>query len=222
MNANPKCSHCEANYTIKNGKTNDNKQRYKCKACSKTFIRQYSYNAYKTKTNEYIKNLLIEGCGIRSIARLLKISPTTIIRRIKIIAQKIQKPVIMFGKEYELDEICTYVQRKTRMIWIAYAIRKDTREVVDFTIGSRTHNTLKPITETLVLSQAKTIFTDKLQNYRQLIPQEIHCTKPRATNHIERKNLTLRTHLKRLNRRTLCFSKSIAMLAACLRIYFWS
>gem|GEM_PF-2340634 len=31
-----------------------------------------------------------------------------------------------------MDELQTYVERKSRLIWIAYAIRKDTREVVDF------------------------------------------------------------------------------------------
>ncbi|HMW09684.1 MAG TPA: transposase, partial [Bacteroidia bacterium] len=31
----------------------------------------------------------------------------------------------------------------------------------------------------------------------------------------------LRTHLKRLNRRTICFTRSAIMLFACLKIYFW-
>ncbi|WP_343791129.1 IS1 family transposase, partial [Wandonia haliotis] len=38
---------------------------------------------------------------------------------------------------------------------------------------------------------------------------------------IERKNLTLRTHVKRLNRRTICYSKSLLTLSAIMRIYFW-
>ncbi|WP_255539589.1 IS1 family transposase [Flavobacterium sp. CLA17] len=39
---------------------------------------------------------------------------------------------------------------------------------------------------------------------------------------MERKNLTLRTHLKRLNRRTICFSKSLVVFTAVLKIYFWT
>ncbi|MFY1046718.1 IS1 family transposase [Chryseobacterium sp. GP-SGM7] len=35
-------------------------------------------------------------------------------------------------------------------------------------------------------------------------------------------NLNIRTHLKRLNRRTICFSKSNLILIAILKIYFWS
>ncbi|MBS1665188.1 MAG: hypothetical protein JST68_29350 [Bacteroidetes bacterium] len=40
-------------------------------------------------------------------------------------------------------------------------------------------------------------------------------------NRSERKNLTLRTHLKRLSCRTFCFSKSLSMLESCLKLYFW-
>ena len=77
------------------------------------------------------------------------------------------------------------------------------------------------ITSTLLLSGANHIVADKLNIYKELIPKEIHSTKHRGINHIERQNLTLRTHLKRLNRRTICYSKSIAMLYAVVKIYFW-
>ncbi|WP_291287929.1 IS1 family transposase, partial [Flavobacterium sp.] len=49
-----------------------------------------------------------------------------------------------------------------------------------------------------------------------------HSVKRFGTNHIERKNLTLRTHLKRLNRRTICYSKSLVVLIVILKIYFWT
>lgn len=117
--------------------------------------------------------------------------------------------------------MCTYVGSKSQMQWVVYAIRKDTKEVIDFTVGSRTNNTLKRVTDTLILSKAKKIYTDKLKQYATLILRNIHSTRLHGTNHIERKNLTLRTHLKRLNRRSICFSKSASMLSACLRIYFW-
>ena len=31
---------------IRNGKTKDGRQRYKCKLCSKRFLKNYSYKAY--------------------------------------------------------------------------------------------------------------------------------------------------------------------------------
>ena len=106
-------------------------------------------------------------------------------------------------------------------LFVRKGIYNLTREVVSFVVGKRTNKTLKCITNTLILSEAKRIHTDKLRSYRSLIPQSIHKTKQFGTNHIERMNLTLRTHLKRLNRRTICFSKKQKYLEAHLRIYFW-
>ena len=220
MQSNPACPHC-SNRSVKNGKHNA-KQRFLCSTCSKTFYTQYSYKAYHPQTNYYISSYIKESCGIRSIARLLKISTTTILSRILKIAAQITKPKLTLYKNYELDEMCTYIQKKTRLRWIVYAIRSDTKEVVDFCVGRRTNKVLNQVIQTLLLSQATKVSTDKLPAYRYLIPESVHSTQFRSTNHIERKNLSLRTHLKRLTRRTICYSKSASLLTACLRIYFWS
>lgn len=214
------CAHCNE-ACIKYGKSRSGNQRYRCKSCGKTQVENYKYPAYEADVNSRIKLYLKEGCGIRSISRILNISISTVLRRIRYLAMEIKKPILFTGKEYELDELCTYVQSKTKKRRIVYALRKDTGEVADFSIGSRTNKTLKKVTDTLVLSNALKVFTDKLPNYRHLLPATIHSTKYRETNYIERKNLTIRTHLKRLSRRTICFSKSEKMLAACLKIYFW-
>ena len=52
--------------------------------------------------------------------------------------------------------------------------------------------------------------TDGYQAYNQL-PTEKHIVGKRYTQRIERQNLTLRTRLKRLNRKTNGFSRSIEM-----------
>lgn len=215
------CPYCSAP-CISHGSSSTGNKRYRCKSCKRTHSKCYNYTACSRRISYKIKILLKEGCGIRSISRILAISAVTVLRKIKVMASPLTKPPLSFGKEYELDELCTYVKSKTRKRWIVYAIRRDTKEVVDFSIGSRTNSTLRKITDTLILSEAAKVFTDKLPNYKYLLPSTIHTTKHRGTNHIERKNLTLRTHLKRLSRRTTCFSRSIAMLHACLMIYFWS
>jgi hypothetical protein len=50
--------------------------------------------------------------GIRGTARLLGISPTTLISRIKKIASEIKEPVLAKGKTYEVDELRTFVKKK--------------------------------------------------------------------------------------------------------------
>ncbi len=213
------CLLCNGN-CIKHGKTKESEQRYKCKLCGKTFMKNYINKAYIV-ANKSITALLKEGCGMRSIARLLQISCTTVLKRILRIAKAIAKPVVLLNKMYEVDELRTYYKCKTKLLWVVYALQKDTKHVVEFAVGSRTKATLQKVISTLCISNAAKINTDKLNLYGFIIPHVIHNTKQYGTNNIERKNLSLRTHLKRLNRRTICFSKSIVLLTACLRIYFW-
>jgi len=77
------------------------------------------------------------------------------------------------------------------------------------------------VIQSLEFSKAKMIYTDKLKNYRYLIQKKLHNTRVHCTNHLERHNLSVRTHLRRLNRKTICFSRSLVVLVAVLRIYFW-
>lgn len=216
-----KCKKCNCECK-KAGKQNGEVQKWYCKICKKYQLENYSYKAYEITINEKLIALLKEGCGIRSIARSLFISPTTVIKRIRAISKNITPPTLRYRKEYELDEMRSFIQKKSRLIWIVYAIQRDTREVVTFNIGRRTNKTLRVVTETLALSNAIKIYTDKLNSYKTLIEKEVHNTNSRATNYIERNHLTVRTHLKRLNRKSICFSKTVSMLVACLRIYFWA
>lgn len=182
----------------------------------------YTYIAYKQGINMQIVTLTKEGLGIRSTARVLRISTTTLLKRILFIAKTISRPAITLGGTYEVDEIRTFIKHRKKLIWIVYAINRGTKEVVCYQVGRRTNNTLFSVLNTLHLSGAKKIYTDKLKNYAYLIDASIHHTSLYGTNHIERKNLTLRTHLKRLSRKTICFSRSLVFLSAILQIYFWA
>jgi insertion element IS1 protein InsB len=222
MKSSISCIRCvDGHKMLKNGKTKSDKQRYLCKTCQKTQVESYTYKAYHLAINQQIITLTKEGLGIRSTARVLNISTTTLLKRIMSIAQNIPRPAISKGKVYEVDEICTFLKRKDRKIWIVYALERITKTVAGFCVGSRTNKTLNTVLKTLQFAEAQRIFTDGLKNYQFLIARTIHRVKQHSTNHIERKNLTLRIHLKRLNRRTLCFSRSLFVLAAVLRIYFW-
>jgi IS1 family transposase/transposase-like protein len=217
-----KCPACKSHELIKNGKTPTGKQRYGCKICGKRFITDYTYKAYHLSVNNQIIQFTKEGLGIRSTARVLQISTTTLLKRIVSIASNIMKPPIAKGKTYEVDEMRTYIGKKKRLRWIVYAFDRESKSVVDFNVGRRTNNTLKHVIHSLELSQARKIYTDKLKNYRYLINKTIHHTQVYCTNNIERNNLTIRTHLKRLNRKTICYSRSLILLSAILKIYFWN
>lgn len=216
------CPFCYTDKIIRNGTTKTGKQQYFCKDCPKRFLDHYSYRAYHSNVNSLITQLIKEGCGICSISRLLMISATTLLRRIRIIAGKIMSPALSFGRSYELDEMRFFIRRKNNPMWLVYAIDHVTKEAAAFYIGKRNNQTLNVVVKTLLNAKAKKIFTDKLKNYQCLIPKAIHNTQRYGTNGVERINLNLRTHLKRLNRRTICFSRSITILSVILKMYFWS
>lgn len=218
------CSRCVGKNVefIKHGKTKDGKQRYQCKGCKSTSILKYTYQAYRKFINPKIIQYIKEGLGIRSIARILKISRTTLLKRIIQISNNVQQPKVSTNQTYEVDELCTYIRRKKNRYWLVYALCKETKQIVSFSIGKRNYKTLSSVISSVKNYNPIKIFTDSLIHYKFLIDKSIHQIKRYGTNLIERKNLSLRTHIKRLNRRTICYSKSLAVFSSIMKIYFWS
>ena len=86
------CPICKSDKLIKSGKTTNGKQRYCCQKCNKRFITEYTYKAYQSNINQQIVLFTKEGLGIRSTARVLSISVTTLLKRIVSIAESIVQP----------------------------------------------------------------------------------------------------------------------------------
>src|SRR5436309_15347728 len=81
-----KCSVCGGTNVIKHGKSGEGKQRYLCQdqeCCGKTFIRAYSDLGRLPQIKEQISETSLNGSGIGDIARVLKISPSTVMEEIK-------------------------------------------------------------------------------------------------------------------------------------------
>ena len=115
----------------------------------------------------------------------------------------------------------TFIKNKEKPIWIVYALDRISKDVISFSVGSRTKRTLSYVTNSVILSNPKKVYTDKLIHYKALLKDVTHKVYKYGTNRIERKNLSIRIHLKRLNRKTICFSRSFVILMCVLKIYFW-
>jgi insertion element IS1 protein InsB len=216
-----KCQYCDATCQ-KAGRQKSGAQKLYCKGCKKYQQIVYRNKACESGRSAMITSLLCEGVGIRGIGRVLKICTNTVLRKIKEVAAATKKPAIIMNQtEFEVDELRTYVGRKSNECWLAYALNKQTGAVIDFVIGRRSKRTLRMLINTLLMSGVQKIRTDDLNIYRTLIPVKRHIHGAYCINHIERKNLSIRTHIKRLSRRTICFSRSMAMLESCMRVYFW-
>lgn len=80
------CPACHGSDVVNHGKSTEGKQRYKCRnaqCCRSTFIRHYSYRGYLPQVKQQIADMAVNGSGIRDTARVLGISPTTVIEELK-------------------------------------------------------------------------------------------------------------------------------------------
>ena len=212
------CTKCTSFDVIRKGKQN-NQQRYYCKNCKKYFQSDYTYQAYKPNTNRLLVSLLKESCSIRGISRVLSISKNTVLSRMLKISKQIKIPYFSkFGCKFEVDEMFVRIRNKDAKNYLTYAIEQKTKRVITFIVGSRNTENLRSVIDNVLLLHPTRIYTDKLNIYPSLIPNEIHKRFQYSTNRIERMNLNLRTHIKRLSRKTICFTRSQKYLEAHLKI----
>jgi transposase-like protein len=80
------CPTCHGVAVVKYGKTSDGKQRFRCQnsTCQgATFIHNYTYQGLLPEVKRAIVDMSLNGSGIREIARVLRVSPSTVIHELK-------------------------------------------------------------------------------------------------------------------------------------------
>lgn len=216
------CSIC-GTCLVKNGKTRGGKQRFLCRVCNISKVNRPKQRIFGNRYDQKIIQHTKEGLGIRSTARTLNISPATVIRKILLIADGIEPPEIpKVLHRIQVDELHTFVQHKNKEICVIFSWDQASKRALSLVVGTRSKASLRKVISPLLKSHVESINTDGYSGYKGVVPKKKHTTFKRRNNGIERQNLNLRTHLKRLNRRSICFSKSIAVLLAVVKIYFWS
>ena len=96
------CKYCGGT-CVKDGTQGNGRQRYKCKSCHRKQQALYSYNAYQKGINDEIVALTKEGVGIRSTARILNISPTSVSKRKFRLKERIIQKLGSLGESHTLD-----------------------------------------------------------------------------------------------------------------------
>lgn len=114
-------------------------------------------------------------------------------------------------EEAQLDEMWSYVAKKTNQRWLWHALDRVTGQVLAYTFGQRKDEVFLQLKKLLEPFGIKKYCTDGWGAYQRHLSVEEHEIGKRKTQRIERKHLRLRTSIKRLVRRTICFSKSEEM-----------
>ena len=184
---------------------------------------KYRYKAYVKSTKEQAVDMAINGSGIRDTSRVLGISKSTVISTLKNTESRLVQvnpnikalapegyskvSVCLACEEAEIDEQWSFVSKKSNQRWLWYAIDHATNTVLAYAFGRRKDEVFKKLKVLLAPFNIKRFYTDDWGAYERHIDREKHEVGKRNTQKIERKNLNFRTWVKRLARKTICFSK---------------
>jgi insertion element IS1 protein InsB len=115
------------------------------------------------------------------------------------------------GLSSELDEMWSYVAKKANPRWLWHAIDHHTGQVLAYAFGRRQDDVflrLKALLEPFGITR---YYTDGWGTYERHVNAEQHIVGKEYMQRIESKHINLRTRIKRLVRRTICFSKTERM-----------
>ena len=109
----------------------------------------------------------------------------------------------------EVDEMWSFVGRKQHPRWLWGALDHQTGRILAYVFGRREDQALLQRKALLAPFGIRRFYTDGWgADHCHLAPDQ-HVVSKRRTQQLERKHLTLRTRIKRLVRKTLCFSRSV-------------
>ena len=110
--------------------------------------------------------------------------------------------------EAEVNEMWSFVGTKQAPRWLWHALDHCPGTVLAYVFGRRQDEVFLELQRVLEPFGITRYYTEHWGAYVRHLAPEGHCPGKRNTQQIERKPLTLRTRVKRLVRKTICFSKS--------------
>ena len=226
-----RCLYCQSEQIVKRGKTAQGTQRYLCQntLCAvRSFLLNYRNRGCLPEIKQQIIDMSLNASGVRDTARSLHICPNTVLRELRKKATVLESVNTTFLRthnpddiavaverageaEAEMDEMWSFVGNKGNPRWLWHAIDHHTGKVLAYVFGRRQDKVFLQLKALLAPFGITQYYTDYWGAYTRHLDPEEHTPGKRNTQKIERKHLTLRTRIKRLVRKTICFSKSIQM-----------
>ena len=157
------CPYCHGTDLVRHGLSPEGKQRYRCRAClegrGRTFLLEYNTPVTRLEVKQQIVDMALNASGIRDTARVLHVSPTTVINELKKAPdlQAVNHSVLLHlppeqveggdmacgcaevrrGLSSELDEMWSYVRSKAQPRWLWHALDHHTGQVLAYVLGRR-------------------------------------------------------------------------------------
>ena len=110
-----------------------------------------------------------------------------------------------------MDERWSFVGSKKTPRWLWHALDHRSGTVLAYVFGKRQDQAFLDLKALLEPFGIRRYYTAGWGAYQRHVDPEQHEIGKRHTQRLERKHLTLRTRIKRLVRKTICFSRSTRM-----------
>ena len=154
--------------------------------------------------------MLVRGSGVRDISVVLKVSISKVLNTLT----SSNYEIIPKQKHYdtlEVDELWTYVGRKTNKKWLIYAYHRETCEIVAYAWGKRNMKTALKLKNQLNRLEIRygRIASDHWNSFLTVFDGTVKLTGKHHTVGIEGNNCRLRHRIRRAFRKTCCFSKKL-------------
>lgn len=112
-----RCTHCESERVVKDGKNGSGSQRYKCKACSRHFTPEPNEIGYDKAVRQQAVEMYVDGQNYRRTGRNLRVNHQSVVNWVKAAAQKaldapVPRPSMAADTVVEVDELFTFVASK--------------------------------------------------------------------------------------------------------------
>jgi len=211
-----RCRACGSKRIVKNGTNKCGNQQYHCKDCQAYRVLEPK-RIHAKNEREMILRAYKERASMRGLERIFPVARQTVAHWLWEEVQTLPdlKDTLLPAEPddvLELDELWSFVSRKSRKRWLWTAMCRRTRQIVAFVIGNRTRKTCRRLWNKIPDAYKTCLtFSDFWEAYSQVFPKTTHrCVGKESgkTAHMERWYNTLRQRLARFVRKTLSFSKS--------------
>ncbi len=223
------CPSCQRIDVSRYGTQPNGEQRYRCNNtdCPRTiFLLHYHDKGRLPAVKQQIVDMTLNGSGVRDIGRVLGVSAATVIdvlkkkepdfvpvnaRLLRSLDPEQVEVIIRKVEDAEIDEMWSFVGKKRQQRWLWHAIDHHTGQVLAYVFGRREDKVFLQLQALLAPFGITRFHTDGWGAYRRHIDADQHTVGKQHMQKIERKHTTLRARIKRLARKTICFSKSIQL-----------
>ena len=206
------CPHCHSHSVVRNGHKRNGSQNYLCKRCRKQFVSDHEkiYRGSLSWIPDAIKIMSVRGNGVRDISTILAVSIQKVLQVLCSLRYQVQ-PKRKHCDCPETDEFWTYAGRKTNKVWLIYAYHRESGEIAAYVWGNRAIKTAKKLRVRLgrLGIRYDRVAIDSWDSFRSAFKEDEQLVGKQYTVGIEGNNCRLRHRLRRVFRKTCCFSKKL-------------